>query len=142
MTAKIMYVLYPMLEKDTGVIMTTMKLNAQLAEVATALAGARILSGTISAGYNQVMPNQPMAKKVLKIKRKVAATMPAFDPPILVITARMTMEPLIPAAPNSMSLRRPTFSMMNTAIQLARKYSVPLQAARIREMKGVRPISF
>jgi len=32
--------------KETGVIMTTMKLNAQLAEVERALAGARIRRGT------------------------------------------------------------------------------------------------
>ena len=82
-----------------------------------------------------------MAKNVLKMNKNVAATMPAFDPPTFVITARMTMDPDIPAAPNNISFRRPTFSTMKTAIQEARKYSVPLQAARMREMNGVRPIS-
>ena len=131
-----------MLEKLTGVIITTIKLNAQFADVLTAFAGARMRSGTISAGYSHVIPSQPMAKKVLKIKRKAAAMMPGAVPPILVITARMIIEADMPAAPKSMSLRLPTFSMMNTAIQDARKYSVPLQAARMREMNGVRPISF
>jgi len=52
------------------------------------------------------------------------------------------MEAEQPAAPKSISLRRPTFSTMNTAIHEARKYSVLLQAAKICEMVGVRPISF
>ena len=46
MTAKIMYVLYLIESNATGVIMTTMKLKIQLAEVASALAGARIRRGT------------------------------------------------------------------------------------------------
>lgn len=50
MTAKIMYVLYPIELKLTGVIMTTMKLKAQFADVDKALAFARIRRGTISAG--------------------------------------------------------------------------------------------
>lgn len=45
-----LYVLYPIEENDTGVIMTTIKLKAQFALVDTALAGARIRRGTISAG--------------------------------------------------------------------------------------------
>lgn len=36
MTAKMLYVWYPMLLKLTGVIMTTMKLNAQVADVESA----------------------------------------------------------------------------------------------------------
>lgn len=39
-----------MLENATGVIMTTMKLKIQLALVDKAFVGARIRSGTISAG--------------------------------------------------------------------------------------------
>ena len=38
-----------MVSKATGVIITTMKLKIQLAEVARALAGALIRRGTISA---------------------------------------------------------------------------------------------
>ena len=34
-----------------------MKLNIQLPDVANALVGARILRGTISAGYSQVIPS-------------------------------------------------------------------------------------
>ena len=41
-----------------GVIITTMKLNAQLAELERALAGARIRSGTISAGYSLWVQSQ------------------------------------------------------------------------------------
>lgn len=40
------YVLYSIEEKETGVIMTTMKLKIQFPEVAKALAGARIRRGT------------------------------------------------------------------------------------------------
>jgi hypothetical protein len=40
-----------MVSKATGVIITTMKLKIQLPLVARALVGARILRGTISAGY-------------------------------------------------------------------------------------------
>lgn len=53
-----------------------MKLKAQFALVLNAFAEARILRGTISAGYNHVMPSQPIAKKVLKRKRKRAAAIP------------------------------------------------------------------
>lgn len=71
--------------------MTTMKLKIQLALdkksdgfvsdlicvvathlVANALVGARIRKGTISAGYNQVMPSQPIAKNVLKTNKNTA----------------------------------------------------------------------
>ena len=48
----------------------------QLADVDNAFAGARIRRGTISAGYNHVIPSHPIAKNVLKMKRKRAATMP------------------------------------------------------------------
>jgi hypothetical protein len=43
-----------MVSKATGVIITTMKLKIQLPLVARALVGARILRGTISAGYLQI----------------------------------------------------------------------------------------
>ena len=66
-----------------------MKLKAQFALVLSAFAGARILSGTISAGYNHVMPNQPIAKKVLKRKRKRAATMPEVLVPSLVMIVKI-----------------------------------------------------
>lgn len=45
-TANMMYVLYLIELKDTGVIMTTKKLKIQLADVDRALAGARIRRGT------------------------------------------------------------------------------------------------
>ena len=45
--------------------------------VDSALVGARIRRGTISAGYNQVIPSQPIAKNVLKTKRKTACPTPA-----------------------------------------------------------------
>lgn len=46
MTAKIIYVLYLIVSNATGVTITTIKLNIQLPEVASALAGARIRRGT------------------------------------------------------------------------------------------------
>lgn len=49
-TAKTMYVRYPMLAKAGGVTITTIKLKIQFAVVEMALAGARILRGVISAG--------------------------------------------------------------------------------------------
>jgi hypothetical protein len=116
--------LHPIEEKDTGVIMTTIKLNAllgtenvglspvveaegknglpYLAFVDRALAGAQMRSGTISAGYSHVIPSHPMAKNVLKMNKK-AATMPGVVPPIFVMAARMIMDADMPAAPNSMS---------------------------------------
>ena len=69
------------LVKLTGLIITTMKLNAQFALVLNAFAGARIFNGTISAGYNHVMPNQPTAKKVLKTNKNNACTIPGPLPP-------------------------------------------------------------
>lgn len=75
-----------------------MKFQIQLALVEKALAGARIRKGTISAGYSlaiksdilprqillvsyHVMPSHPIAKKVLNMKRKSAATIPGPFPP-------------------------------------------------------------
>lgn len=83
-----------------------------------------------------------MAKKVLKTKRNTAAQIaaPELLAEILALPAKMAMDPAIPAAPNNIKGRRPIFSMTNTAIQLAKKYSVPLQAAKIRESVGVRPM--
>ncbi len=95
-----------------------MAIVTQFAEVARALAGARMRKGTISAGYSQVMPSQPMAKKVLKRNRKRAATMPGPLPPSLscagirpvrvycsyeerTMTARIIIENDWPAAPKS-----------------------------------------
>jgi hypothetical protein len=134
MTAKIMYVWYPMFWKATGVIMTTIKLKIQFADVESALAGARIFNGTISAGYNQVIPNHPIAKQELKTKRKTAA---ATSPPgvwRLAVIAKIIIEIDMPAAPKSIKVRRPNFSIVNTATHEARKYSVPLQAETIREV--------
>ena len=79
-------------EKETGVIMTIMKLKAQFALVYRALAGARICRGTISAGWSQVMTSHPTAKNVLNMKRKAATTIRGAVPPTLVMTTRMIME--------------------------------------------------
>lgn len=87
------------------------------------------------------MPSQPMAKKVLKMKKNAAAAMPGADPLIEVVPASMAMEADMPTAPKSINFLRPTFSTRKTAIQEARKYSVPLQAARMRERVGPMPIS-
>ena len=95
--------------------------HTQLADVDNAFAGARMRKGTISAGYSQVIPSQPIAKKVLKTNRKSAATMPVPLPVYLfcmmfswcapspsvqsyvqTMIARIAIENAIPAAPNSM----------------------------------------
>ena len=121
--------------------MTTIKLKAQLPEVDNALAGARIRRGTISAGYNHVIPNQPQAKNVLNTKRNTAATIPGFVwPTKLVLIAKTTMDRDMPAAPNNIRGRRPAFSMMKIGSQEAMKYSVPLQAAKIRDMSEPIPM--
>ena len=139
MTAKMIYVLYLMLENDTGVIITTMKFQIQLPLVETALAGALILKGTISAGYSQVMPSHPIAKKVLNRNKNTVDAIPDLLVPMLSVIARMIIHPDMPVAPNIMSARRPKRSMVKTAIQEAAKYSVPLQAAMSRERKSLRP---
>jgi hypothetical protein len=80
----------------------------QLPVVAMALAGARMLRGVISAtggqrvlqdcsrcclpGYSHVMPNQPTAKKLLKTKRKTAATIPVVVLVCEVAPARIAIE--------------------------------------------------
>lgn len=97
--------------------------------------------------HSQVIPSQPTAKNELKTKRKAAATIPAavlrssalLPSFIEFAIARTTMDNDMPTAPKSMSERRPNFSIMKTGIQETKKYSVPLHAARIREMKGLRP---
>lgn len=130
--------------------MTTMKFQIQLPDVERALAGARIFRGTISAGYSHVMPSQPMAKNVLKTKRKTVWAIPALVPfgvcllfeEILSVMARMTIESDMPTAPKSIRERRPNFSTVNTAIHEAIKYSVPLRAAIRRDMVALMPILF
>ena len=135
-----MYVLYLMDENETGVIMTTMKLKAQLADVDNALAGALIRRGTISAGYSHVIPNHPIAKNVLKTKRNTAAQTPPLALLKLVATARTTMEADMPIAPKIMRLLRPNLSIVNTAIHEAAKYSVPFAAAIMVDRVWLRPI--
>lgn len=68
--------------------------------------------GTISAGYSHDMPSQPMAKKVLKMNRKAAATMPVVEPGYAFMIERTTMDRDMPAAPKSMRPRRPNLSMV------------------------------
>ena len=112
----------------------------QFAVVEIAFAGALILSGVISAGTNHVMPNHPTAKKLLNTNRKIAATIPSVVSVREVVPARTAMLAAWPMAPKSISLRRPNFSMVKIAMREARKYSVPLQAARRRLRKSERPI--
>ena len=73
-----------------------MKFQIQFAVVDTAFAGARIFKGTISAGYNHVIPSQPIAKQVLKRKRKTVSAMPDFVVWMLSVTARTIMQTDIP----------------------------------------------
>ena len=88
------------------------------------------------------MPSQPTAKQVLKPKRNTVAAIPSEVESLEVVPARTAIQTAWPKAPKSMSLRRPTFSMMKMAIQEAIKYSVPLHAARRRLRKPERPMLF
>lgn len=112
----------------------------QFAVVEIALAGARIDRGVISAGYNHVMPSQPIAKKLLNTKRKTAATIPFVVPPDALVPARTAIDAAWPAAPNSIKDLRPKRSIVKTATQEAIKYSVPFRAASRRLRKPERPM--
>jgi len=106
-----------MLLKQTGVIITTRKLEIQLADVERPFARARIRRGTISAGYSQDIPSQPMAKKELNKKRQAQEIQPGVLPPILFwdikfIPARRAMEQAHPVEPTSISVRRPNFLLI------------------------------
>jgi len=126
----------------TGVTITTMKFQIQLPVVAIAFAGARIDSGVISAGYSQVIPNHPTAKKLLKTNKKTAAKIPVLVLVCEIAPASTNIEAACPVAPNNINFRRPNFSMVKMAMNEARKYSVPLHAARSRERNGDRPMLF
>lgn len=67
-----------------------------------------------------------MAKKLLKTNRKTAATMPSVVDFWELVPANTAILAAWPAAPKSMSERRPKRSMVKTATQDAMKYSVPL----------------
>lgn len=57
-----------------------------------------------------------------------------------VVPERTAMLAAWPAAPKSINLRRPNFSIVKIAIIEAKKYSVPLHAARRRLRKSERPM--
>jgi hypothetical protein len=57
-----------------------------------------------------------------------------------VVPANIAIEAACPAAPKSISERRPNFSIVKIAIHDAMKYSVPLQAASSLLRKGDSPI--
>lgn len=82
------------------------------------------------------MPNQPTAKNVLKMNKNSAPTIPALLPAMLPVMASTTMERDWPVAPKSMSWRRPKRSIVKTAIQEARKYSVRRTAQLERRVPG------
>jgi hypothetical protein len=52
----------------------TIKLKIQLLAVDSAFAGALILKGVISAGYNQVIPNHPIENQVLNKNKQSTDT--------------------------------------------------------------------
>jgi hypothetical protein len=111
--------------------------------VEIALAGARMDKGVTSAGYSQVMPSQPMAKKELKTNRNTVASIPKLELSILLVApASIAIEQDMPAAPKIIKARRPNFSMVKIAIQDAIQYSVPLHAERRRLRNGERPMEF
>jgi len=88
----------------------------------------------------QVIPNQPTAKKLLNIKRNVAAAIPVSVLLTEFVPARTAIDIAWPAAPNNMSGRRPILSIVKMAMIEARKYSVPLHAARSLLMNGDSPM--
>jgi len=119
--------------------------------VDSALAGPLIRSPTISAGfapqnqmdqkstfckhtYNQVIPSHPTAKKELNTKRRTALITRAAELLILPNTARKIMVMVCPADPKNINLRRPTLSIRTMATNDARKYSVALHAAMMRDL--------
>jgi hypothetical protein len=74
------------------------------------------------------------------MNRNAAATIPGAVPFTLVVPAKTAILTACPTPPKIIKLRRPNRSIVNTAIKLARKYSVPFAAARMRLMKGERPM--
>lgn len=93
-----------------------------------------------------------MAKKVLKTKRNTVAVTPyvvlsegaplGSVVPVETLPARTAMDAIMPKAPNSMSVRRPVFSISGSATSDARKYSVPLHAANRRDIFESKPREF
>jgi len=115
-------------------MLTTKKLNNQLLAVASPFAGyyqletvarltARIRSGVISAGYSQVIPNQPTENQELnKNSMRTDTTCAA----VLVGTisyrpARMAIVAPIKIAVHNMSLRRPNRSITKIEMAAVRK---------------------
>lgn len=85
------------------------------------------------------MPSHPTAKKVLKAKRSTQLTIFAAGVSTAPRTASKTIVKVCVIAPNIISFRRPTRSMRTIAMKEARKYSVPLHAARIRDLTSEMP---
>jgi hypothetical protein len=93
-----------------------------------------------------------MAKNVLKANMNTTAVMPyfgsrtgapnSFSLAVDVIPLMIAMLAIIPDAPKSMSLRRPARSINGMATRPARKYSVPLQADKRRDISGPKPSEF
>ena len=103
-----------------------MKLKIQFPFVLSALAGPRILRGTISTWYNQAIPCHPMAKKIEKAnKNTVLATLPALISCICqryCVMVISIMQPDMPDAPNMRRERRPqNRSIPTTVTKEARK---------------------
>ena len=129
-------------QSELNISMCNNARHTQHDAVLSAFAGARLLRPTISAAYNHVMPSQPAAKNELNTNSMMhemiwAAALPERLPMI----ASRTIEMHCPKAPTSMSFRRPTRSMTKMAMRLARKYSVPLHAATMRNIVSDSPRS-
>jgi len=78
-TAKMMYVLQPMLRIAGGVMYTIMKLQIQLEAVDMELPFWRALRGSISLGYTHTVAWKPIVKAPWKMKSMAAAPMPAMS---------------------------------------------------------------
>jgi len=107
----------------------TIKLNIQLLAVDSAFAGALILRGVTSAGYNQVIPNHPIENQVLKRNKQSTETTCAalFPGPsgggcsILYNPASTAIVAHCAAAVHNINGRRPALSIMVMATREVRK---------------------
>lgn len=120
------------------------KLNSQFAEVLSPLTGALMFRGVISDAYNHVIPSQPIEQNVLKTKKNTAATTEAALLCLGAVDAhwvpqRTAIVAACPKAEKIINLRLPKRSTVKNEIHDAMKYSVPLHAARMREVKGLMP---
>lgn len=89
--------------------------------------------------YNQVIPSHPTAKNELKTNSKIALMTLAAELSMLPKIARRIIVIVCPTDPKNINFRLPTRSISAIAIKDARKYSVPLHAAIMRDLTSEMP---